>query len=222
MITALDIWKFIHILLFVYWLGADLGVFLLARVARRSDLTFDQRTLALQMALVIDNTPRIAFALMFPAGMELSAEMGAIEPTAVVRALVWLVAAGWVSTVLGTMRYAGQPLGSAFHRAGVALKSVLLVTVVGIGLSSVLGHGPFPDGWLGWKVLLFGCIFACGIMIDREFQPIVPAFARLSKEGSRPDIELAITGAVNGAIRWVLALYALVLVIAFLGTARPS
>jgi hypothetical protein len=98
---------------------------------------------------------------------------------------------------------------------------VLLVTIVGIGVSSVLGHGPFPEGWLGWKVLLFGCIFACGIMIDREFRPMIPAFARLSKEGSKPDIEQAITGAVNGAIRWVLTLYALVLAIAFLGTARP-
>ena len=221
MVTALDIWKFVHILLFVYWLGADLGVFLLARAARRSDLTYDQRTLALKMALVIDNTPRIAFALMFPAGMELSAEMGAIEPTAAMRMFVWLVSAGWVSTVLGAARYEGQALGTKFHQAGVALKSVLLVTVVGIGLSSVLGHGPFPDGWLGWKVLLFGLIFACGIMIDREFRPMLPAFVRLSKEGSRPDIEASITAAVNGAIRWVLTLYALVLAIAFLGTARP-
>jgi hypothetical protein len=222
MITALDNWKFIHILLFVYWLGADLGVFLLALAARRRDLTYDQRAFALKMTLVIDNTPRIAFALMFPAGMELSAAMGAIdEPSAIVRTAAWLISAFWVSTVVGAARYDGQPLGQRLHKAGVALKSALLVTIVGIGLASVLGHGPFPANWLGWKVLLFGFIFACGIMIDREFKPIVPAFARLSKEGSKPDIEQAITGAVNGAIRWVLTLYALVVIIAFLGTARP-
>jgi hypothetical protein len=221
MISALDLWKFFHILLFVYWLGADLGVFLLARAARRSDLTYDQRLLALRMALVIDNTPRIAFALMFPAGMELSAAMGAIDLTMPVRLVAWTISAAWVGSVLGATRYEGQPLGTKFHQFGVALKSVLLVTIVGIGASSVLGHGPFPYGWLGWKVLLFGCIFACGIMIDREFRPMIPAFARLSKEGSKPDIEQAITGAVNGAIRWVLTLYALVLAIAFLGTARP-
>jgi len=222
MITALALWKFVHILLFVYWLGADLGVFLLALAARRSDLSYESRSLALQMALVIDNTPRIAFALMFPAGMELSAQIGAIdEPATAVRAAVWLLSAFWVATVVGQTRYADQPLGRRLHAASEALKGALLVVVTGVGLSSVLGHGPFPSGWLGWKVLLFGCIFACGIMIDREFGPIVPAFARLSTEGSTPEVERAITGAVNGAIRWVLTLYALVLAIAFLGTARP-
>lgn len=31
-------WKLVHILLFVYWLSADLGMFVLARVVRQPDL----------------------------------------------------------------------------------------------------------------------------------------------------------------------------------------
>ena len=80
MITDIDVWKFIHILLFVYWLGADLGVFLLAKAARRSDLTFDQRVISLRMAMKIDILPRLSFALMFPVGLELSAAKGLVEP----------------------------------------------------------------------------------------------------------------------------------------------
>jgi hypothetical protein len=221
MISAIDLWKFVHILLFVYWLGADLGVFLLALTARRAELTFDQRAIALRMAMVIDVTPRLCFALMFPVGLELAAAMGAVEPTAATRLLAWLVSAVWVAIVLGMVRLEGKPLGHALTKANATLHAVLLVVVVGIGLASVLGHGPFPQGWLGWKVLLFGLIFFCGLMIDREFKPMLPAFGRLATEGSKPDIEHDITRAVNGAIRWVLALYALLLVIAFLGTARP-
>lgn len=52
---SLNLWKFAHILLFVYWLGADLGVFLLARAAKRADLSFEQRALLLKMALLIDD-----------------------------------------------------------------------------------------------------------------------------------------------------------------------
>ena len=50
---------------------------------------------------------------------------------------------------------------------------------------------------------------------------MLPAFMRLATEGSKPDIEADITRAVNGAVRWVLTLYALVAGIAFLGTAKP-
>jgi hypothetical protein len=221
LITDIDVWKFIHILLFVYWLGADLGVFLLALAAKQSDLTFDQRAIALRMALKIDVLPRLSFALMFPVGLELSAAKGLVDPSPTVRLLSWAVSAAWVGIVIGMVRTQGRPGTAALKHANVLLHWVLFLIVGIIGVTSVLGHGPFPGGWLGWKILLFALIFFCGIMIDREFDPMAPAFARLATEGSKPDIEHAITRAVDRCIRWVLTLYALVLVIAFLGTARP-
>jgi len=222
LITDIDVWKFIHILLFVYWLGADLGVFLLAKAARRSDLTFDQRVISLRMAMKIDILPRLSFALMFPVGLELSAARGLIEPTLALRALSWAVSAVWVAIVIGMVRTEGKRGAAALRHANVALHWALFVVVGAIGVTSVLGRGPFPAGWLGWKILLFALIFFCGIMIDRRFEPVAPAFARLAAEGSRPDIEQAITSAIDRSIAWVLTLYALVVVIAFLGTARPS
>ncbi len=221
MITDVDVWTFVHILLFVYWLGADLGVFLLAKAAQRSELNYDQRVLALRMALKIDVMPRLSFALMFPVGLELAAARGLVEPSTGLRWLAWLVSAAWVAIVIGMTRAQG-PAAQPLKHANVVLHWALFVVVTAIGATSVLGLGPFPDGWLGWKILLFGLIFFCGIMIDREFAPVAPAFARLGAEGSTPAVEYAIRSAIDCSIRWVLALYALVLVIAFLGTARPS
>ena len=222
MITDIDVWKFIHILLFVYWLGADLGVFLLAKAAQRSDLTFDQRAISLQIALKIDILPRLSFALMFPVGLELSAALGLVEPSFATRTISWMVAALWVAIVIGMVRAQDAQRAAALKHANVALHWALFVVIATVGVTSVLGHGPFPAGWLGWKILLFGLIFFCGIMIDREFDPVSPAFARLAAEGSRPDIEQAISRGIDRSIVWVLTLYALVVVIAFLGTARPS
>jgi hypothetical protein len=48
-----------------------------------------------------------------------------------------------------------------------------------------------------------------------------PAFARLASEGSSPEVEAVISRTVDRAIVWVLAIYALVLAIAFLGTVTP-
>jgi hypothetical protein len=132
------------------------------------------------------------------------------------------LSAVWVAIVIGMVRSEGRRGAAALRHANVLLHWALLVVVGVIGVTSALGQGPFPAGWLGWKILLFAPIFFCGIMIDREFDPVAPAFARLATEGSKPDIEQAITSAIDRSITWVLALYGLVVVIAFLGTARPS
>jgi hypothetical protein len=61
---ALDytLWQYLHILLFVYWLGADLGVFLAARYVARTDLSLDERLRFLDLLLKIDMGPRSAHA----------------------------------------------------------------------------------------------------------------------------------------------------------------
>jgi hypothetical protein len=218
LITDYSLWKYVHVLLFVYWLGADLGVFLLARAVKRADLSFDQRALMLRMAMLIDATPRIAFVLMFPVGLELAVAMGVADPPALLRGLAWIVAAAWLAIVLGIGRNEGRPRAAALTKANLTLQGVLLVVLLGVGAYSVLGHGPFAEDWLAWKILLFALVFLCSIMIDREFGPLVPAFGRLATEGSTPDVEAAIREPIDGAIRWVLLLYGLLLVIAFLGT----
>jgi hypothetical protein len=221
MISAIDIWTFIHLLLFVYWLGADLGVFVLAQAAKRTSLSYEQRSIALQMALKIDIAPRLAFALMFPCGLELSAAKGFVEPAGWQRALAWAVSAAWVGFVIGMVRFEGRPAAGICKHANEALHALLFVAFGILGLTSVVGLGPFPADWLGWKLLLFSLIFFCGIMIDRRFAPMAPAFTQLAATGSTPEVERTITKAVDEAVHWVLALYALVVAIAFLGTARP-
>lgn len=219
--TAHALWQYAHLLLFVYWLGADLGVFLLAREVKRADLSFDQRALLLRMAMLIDLTPRVAFVLMFPVGFHLASGLGLVDAGPLAHAVVWAGALAWLALVVAIGRNEGRPLGATLTQVHVAVQAVLGVAFVGLGIASWLGHGPFDGRWLAAKVVLFGGIFFCAIGIDREFRPIVPAFQRLATEGSSPAVERAIAGAIDGAIRWVLSLYAALLAIAFLGVAKP-
>lgn len=218
--TAHKLWIYLHILLLVYWLGADLGVLLLARSAKRSELSFAERAFALRMAMVIDVTPRVCFALMFPVGLQLTDGYWADIPVWAL-ALAWAVALAWIALLLAQTRSEGAPHARVLNQANLMLQAALLLIIASLGISSWIGRGPFPSGWLAAKVLLFALIFAASIGIDYAFRPIVPAFMRLASEGSQPDIEMRISGAVDGAIRYVLALYALLLIIALLGTTQP-
>ena len=156
------IWVFVHVMLLVYWLGADLGVLLLAKAAKRPELSFAERAFALQMAIRIDLVPRLCFTVMLPVGL--------------------LVTLG---------RHEGKPLAARLNHWHLGLQALLLVIVGAIGISSWLGHGPLPGGWFAAKIVLFALIFAMGIGI-----------------------------AVDGAIRYVLGLYALLIAIAFLGVTK--
>jgi hypothetical protein len=111
-----------------------------------------------------------------------------------------------------------QPRLAAINLRGQAVLGAVLFAA---GLASLLGYGPLTIRWLALKILFFGMIFPCAIMIDVAFRPLGPAFGRLAAEGSTPEIEAQISRTVNRTVWWVLAVYALVIVITFLGAVRP-
>ncbi|MFO0509413.1 MAG: hypothetical protein ACK51K_02015, partial [Gammaproteobacteria bacterium] len=115
----------------------------------------------------------------------------------------------------------GTPRHAAYATANLALQALLGAGVIGLGVASLLGSGPFPVGWLAAKVLLFGLVFVCSIMIDIEFRPMAPAFARLASEGSTVEVEAVIRRSIDRAVVWVVAIYVLLLSIAFLGAVKP-
>lgn len=214
------IWVFIHVMLLVYWLGGDLGVFLLAKAAKRADLSFAERAFALKMAVHIDLIPRLCFTVMFPVGLHLSASGGFVLVPGWALVLAWLSSLMWIALLLTIGRAEGTPRAESLNRLHLAWQSLLLIGLGALGVLALLGLGPFPGGWYGLKILLFALIFAMGIGIDVAFRPIGPAFMRLATEGSQPDIEQSISTAVDGAIRYVLSLYALLIAIAFIGITK--
>ncbi len=216
------IWKFLHILLLVYWLGADLGVFILARAARRADLSFDQRALLLKYGMIIDQLPRVCLALMLPVSLHLVDSAGYGEVPPVLFLLGWAVSAAWLWLLYALGKSEGTPRQQQLGAVNLAGQGVFGLVVTVAGLALLLGYGPHIAPWLALKVLLFGLIFFCAIMIDVEFRPMGPAFVRLATEGSKPEIEALITRTVDRAVWWVLAIYALVIAITFLGAVKPG
>ncbi|NBU24471.1 MAG: hypothetical protein EBS39_02395 [Gammaproteobacteria bacterium] len=215
------IWVYLHIMLFVYWLGADLGVFLLAKAARRPDLSFAERAFALRMAVTIDLVPRLCFAVMFPVGLHVTASGGFAIIPGWAFAASWAVSAAWILLLFAMGRHEGTPRGARLSQLNLALQALLCLLVGALGVSALAGHGPLPGGWYGAKVFLFACVFALGIGIDIAFRPVGPAFMRLAAEGSSPAVEAELSRGIDGAVRVVIALYLLLALIAFIGVAKP-
>ncbi len=215
-----DILIFVHILLFVFWLGADLGVFLLATKVKDGTLSYDQRALLLKMALTIDLTPRVAFVLMFAVGCHLALAWGSLIDGGWL-VLVWALTLAWLALVLAIPASEGKPRQLTLMKVQTLWLALLTLLFVGLGIYALVTDQIFPPDWLAWKVILFGAIAAAAIGIDLGLAPFFPWFERLRVEGSTPEIEAGLRKGINGSIRFVLILYGLLVVIAFLGTTKP-
>lgn len=88
-------WKYLHILMFVGWVGADMSVFLSAKKSTDESLPFDTRIMLLHMALRIELIPRTMWKAALPLGVMLSREMGLLQITDTQLALVWAFSIIW-------------------------------------------------------------------------------------------------------------------------------
>ncbi|TDJ42011.1 MAG: hypothetical protein E2O50_06780, partial [Gammaproteobacteria bacterium] len=70
--TAYFAWKYLHILMFVFWVGTDMGVYLSCKKATDPKIPLDARFLLLHMALRIELLPRTMWKAALPLGVTLA------------------------------------------------------------------------------------------------------------------------------------------------------
>ncbi|MET0364957.1 MAG: hypothetical protein ABW169_09910, partial [Sphingobium sp.] len=104
MFTIHSLLLFAHLLLFVYWVGSDAGVFYGIRFVLDPERSLEARKTAMALVHWIDLLPRICLVLMVPVGLSLSVELSLLTlssglATAVLVA-TWLIGLGWLTLVI--------------------------------------------------------------------------------------------------------------------------
>lgn len=212
-----------HLLLFVLWLGADVGVFLLGQhFRRRLDYSLAERLTLLKMLVLVDMTPRTAWALMVPVSLSVTRAGGWWAVPLPLLVLAWCVSAGWLWLVWDAHLQGQPPRAARNRRIEFWLKVALTLFYLWLGGQSLLVGAPLPYPWLAVKALLFGLIFGAAIMIDVAFKPVGPLLGRLIAEGSSDATELPLLRTMNRTRLWVWCVYLLLLATSWLGTVKPA
>lgn len=210
--------RFVHILLFAYWLGADFGVFLGGGWMSRPGLAVVERNRIRDLVMAIDVAPRISLVLMLPVGFSLALAWGAPLPESALPVL-WALAAVWIAVLLWVHFAHGHPAIGAVLRADLALRVLILVGMLTLGLRSLGAEGPVP-GWLATKFLLFAAIISDGIVlrwISGQWRPAIQVLE--SGDIARGEEMLRVRR--QKAIVAALAMWLLVGGAAFIGTLKP-
>lgn len=213
---------FIHLLLFVFWLGGDLGVFVLGQQSRRKHVySNEQRQALLKVLIMVDMGPRTCIALMVPISLTL-AHVGSwwIMPW-------WLLAAGWiVGAVLLTASWTtflnhGKPIEKTAKAIDFWLQILMALFYGGVAVLSLINKDPIAQSWLAGKTLLYSLIFVCAILIDFSYRPMAGALQKL-QDAPSPETEKAVLAIQNQTRRWVMGIYVLLFLIGFFGSVKPS
>ena len=210
---------FLHILLFVFWLGTDVGVFLAAKISEKPELSVETRSTVLGLGMVLDRLPRTALALIIPSGLQLAVMGGQLSLPGYALPAAWAVALIWLVVLWAGFLNPQTPTEQKAMLFNFAMNALLALFVLAAGIWLLLAGD--VAGWIAVKILIVGLIFVCGVTLDVLFKPAVEAFVGISTSGASDELNAAYSKAIGPVYLVVLAIYALVLAAAWFGIAKP-
>ena len=222
MIDSQTLWIMLHVVLLVYWLGADISVFYSSLQIIKTENSRETRAAISKVLGFVNAFPGIVSILMLPVGFMLASGKGLSPITGSWLVLVWGLSGVWlvISVSAGSQR--GTPLGKTYSNIDLWIRIVLIAFLSIAAIASFISGSPFTSNWLALKVLLFAFVLGCGLGIRFTFAHFGPAFGRFMMEGSNPETEAALRTPVLRVKPWVFALWAGLIAMSLLGIAQPS
>lgn len=213
--------RYVHVLLFVYWLGGDAGVFYSSTFVVNEKLSKEARLTAFKIFINLDMLPRYCLALMLTVGGVLAEFVGYQHTTL---EMIAIVALGpiWVWVVHMVHAREGTDFGRMLAKGDYYFRLAMIFLLIG----SVIYHwstGPLqPYPWLAAKLLIFAFLIFCGFMIRRKLPPFIDGFRMMVASGATPDSDRKMRDGIMACRPYVWAIWAGVAVSAFIGMWKPG
>lgn len=227
---AYPLLQYAHILLLVYWLGTDLGVYWCAKYVGRADLPLAERQRFLQLLLKLDMGPRTALVLMIPTGTLMIFLAQWIPLRGTVAALVCALALGWLALVWRLYLAPAAVRTDSLRHIDRWTRRVMVTVMLALGLLLISGAGSALAGigldiegprWLGGKFLAYGGAVLCGLRLRGVLSHWAQGFGELREAATVEQGNARIAAAMPAAFGYAYALWGCVLVAAFLGVVKP-
>jgi hypothetical protein len=209
--------KLAHLLLLVYWLGADVGTFYASRFVANANLPVAARSTAAQIMLGVDIAPRLCMPLMLATGFQLARMQGWLAWPDAVLAGMWALCAAWLGVVVWLHHHGRSALGLRVASLDFYFRAVLLAVLSLVALASLAGLWVQWPAWLAIKLLCFAITVACGLMIRVHLRPFGAAFALMVSGQGGGDSNQVIAQAISRCLPYVVLIWVLLVVAAACG-----
>lgn len=216
--TEIALFTLLHLLVFVYWLGGDLGAFYTSRFLIRPGISADRRLLAAKIVNDVDMAPRTALILAFPTGLSLAQASGWLDLSMVLLGAVWIAALGWLTLAWAIhMKHGTAPV--LWRQIDLTLRWALIFGLTAAAALNITGAGNLPL-FLSLKLLALAGCTGLGLYIRAVLKPLGPALIGLQgPDGANAESSLATT--LNRARPLVTGIWALLIAAAALALFKP-
>ncbi len=213
------VWGLLHILVFVYWLGGDLGAFFASRLVVDAERPAPGRIAAATILLNVDMAPRMALIFALPTGLALADHRGWLDLDPPWVGAAFAIAAVWAGLAWMIHLKAGPHVLAG--RLDQAIRYAVMFSLAGVGVSAFVGLWAVPD-FMAAKLLLLAVAIGAGLQIRRVLTPFGPAFGKLASGRGDAASDAVIASSLARARRYVFVIWAAVIAAAALGVATPG
>jgi hypothetical protein len=212
---------FLHQILFVFWLGPDIGVYMWSTKATNPELTPAQRVAAGRIMRSIDIIPKVCMSLMLTFGGILTELMGIEHPWWQMIGIV-LLGPVWLTLTILVYQRAGTDAGSKLAEFDIWFRWLVVISVIGsIGLSMSTGRlEEFP--WVTGKLMLFATVIFFSIMMRKRLAPFISGINQLETSGATPELDQQLATSMSRVRIFMFATWLGLAMAAGLGMAQPG
>ena len=217
---AYGIFNFLHVLVFAVIVGIELPALYALRMAGGPSGNDSTRSMAVRVKRYADAVSAIMLVLLLPLGVQIATDLGVYT----LMSSGWLIATWIVGLAWLTIALLSELTGNSKWAQRIYNSECVLRIVIGLGniydaVVGFAGDGMIQTNWLATKVLLFGLILVVSGWI--RWQTRAVRFASVdAAAGTGPDPRQLI--ATLRRAQWGShSILAMVLIAAYLGTAKP-
>ncbi|MCC5794216.1 MAG: hypothetical protein JJT85_05700 [Chromatiales bacterium] len=219
--SAHEFWLIIHLLLFCYWLGGDMGVYYSSGMVIDPKLSREGRLTAAKIMVNLDLVPRICMALMLTVGGILSSQY--VEHRDWQWPLIIAIAPVWLAMVLIIHAKEGTEFGRSVARVDRWFRWIVVISIcASVGYAFAFESMLDSDPWVGFKLLVFAGLVFCGLMIRQFIGGYVVGIHKLA-QGEPTDAEnRAMAESLAKCRYFVIAIWIGLLLQVVLGVVKPG
>jgi len=212
---------FAHQLLFVYWLGPDIGVSIWSRKVVDPALSVEQRVAAGNMMHAIDLVPRVCLSLMLTVGGILSETIGVIHPLWQMIGIV-LLGPVWLTMTLIIYFRGDTSFGETVAKYDVWFRWALVLGIIVSTSYSWFTDRLVETPWLAGKLYLLAAIVFLGMMMRRQFAGFYAGLSQMATSGASPEVDAMMAKSLRRGRPFGHTIWLGILAAAFLGVVQPG
>jgi len=212
---------FLHQVLFVFWLGPDIGVYMWSTKATNTELSTAQRVSAGKMMQAIELIPQACMSLMLTVGGILTEMMGIQHPWWQMAGII-LLGPVWLTLTIVVYARSGTDQGAQVARLDELFRWAVIASVLLSVIYSVTTERLADVPWVTAKLLIFAAVVFFGLMMRRRLVPFVLALAQLEADGPSPQVDQTMSASTSRARAFMFAAWIGLAMAAGLGMVQPG